>query len=457
MLSKKQAASFWINSMYFTLLQRVSLFLFGVVGYMILVRGFSTEINGTWALYITLFSIFEAIKQGLIRNSTIKFLSMPEYTNQAKAVQSSSLIINAAFSLLVIFCLFIFSPYLANLLKSPELIRLLTMSCLLILLLIPFNHCEILLQSKFRFETIFRSAFIRQFIFFGGIFFLYFFIPKSFTLQHVLLVQILSLSIALIFIYQNSHEERAGTFLFSRSLTIRMFHFGKYTFGTNLFAGLSRSFDHFITAGTLTAIEGKNYVAWYNMVARINNMVDVPSLAASDVLYPKNVEALEQEGMSKVKYYFEQVTGTILAFIVPLSLFIFIFPRLLIYIIAGPEYYPAILILQLTILFSMVRPLSYQFGSTLDAIGKPRVNFIANALLMLMNLLLTWIFLHYFGGMGPAYATMVYYTVSLVTMVLLLKKYIQLDFRNVIKYALNRYQQLFYYVFRRGRAPGPRQ
>jgi O-antigen/teichoic acid export membrane protein len=65
-------------------------------------------------------------------------------------------------------------------------------------------------------------------------------------------------------------------------------------------------------------------------------MVDVPSLAAADVLYPKNVEALENEGMEKVKYYFEQVTGTIIAFIVPLSLIIFFFPKLIIYIIAGP-------------------------------------------------------------------------------------------------------------------------
>ncbi len=30
-------------------------------------------------------------------------------------------------------------------------------------------------------------------------------------------------------------------------------------------------------------------------------MVDVPSLAAADVLYPKNVEAIENDGIEKVK------------------------------------------------------------------------------------------------------------------------------------------------------------
>ncbi len=48
-------ASFWKKAIFYTLLQRVSLFVFGVISYMILVRGFSTVTNGVWALYITVF------------------------------------------------------------------------------------------------------------------------------------------------------------------------------------------------------------------------------------------------------------------------------------------------------------------------------------------------------------------------------------------------------------------
>ncbi len=133
-------------------------------------------------------------------------------------------------------------------------------------------------------------------------------------------------------------------------------------------------------------------------------MVDVPSLAAADVLYPKNVEAIENDGIEKVKEYFEQVVATILAFIVPVSLAIFILPGVVIDIIAGDKYEPAVSILQITILFSIVRPLSYQFGSTLDAIGRPDINFMANAGLFIINLLLTLVFVKIFGGMGAAYA-----------------------------------------------------
>jgi lipopolysaccharide exporter len=56
-------------------------------------------------------------------------------------------------------------------------------------------------------------------------------------------------------------------------------------------------------------------------------MLDVPSLAAADVLFPKNVETLETDGLGRVKYYFERMMGTILALIVPISLVIFLLPQ----------------------------------------------------------------------------------------------------------------------------------
>jgi O-antigen/teichoic acid export membrane protein len=443
---RKRAASFWLNAMFYTMLQRVSLFVFGVAGYMILVRGFNKPHYGVWALYLTIFALFEAIKQGLIRNSSIKFMGLSENHFRKDAVQTSSLFVNTLFSLLIIAGIFAFGDWISRWLNTPDLQELLLLSTINIILLIFFNHCEILLQFQYRFDTLFMSAFLRQAFFLAGLLIMYFFLRDQFTLVNVLIIQIIALLIALVYIVNKCSAVLLRRFTYNSALTMQFFNFGKYTFGTNLFSGFSRSFDHFVTASALGPLQGKIFVAYYNTVARINNMIDVPSLAAADVLYPKNVEALEKEGPAKVKYYFEQVTGTILAFIVPLSLFVFIFPRLIIYIIAGSDYYPAIPILQLTILFSMVRPLSYQFGSTLDAVGKPEINFLANTFLMLLNFFLTYFFLKLYGGIGAAYATVIYYLVSLSLMIFVLKKYIDIDARNILRIALGRYTQIFDYV-----------
>ncbi len=58
-------------------------------------------------------------------------------------------------------------------------------------------------------------------------------------------------------------------------------------------------------------------VAYYNVVSRINNMMDVPSVAIADVLFPKNVEAMATTGTEKVRYYFERMVGTIISILAP--------------------------------------------------------------------------------------------------------------------------------------------
>src|SRR5688572_32298833 len=123
---------------------------------MVLVRGLKEEGNETgnyaiWALYLMIITIFETVKQGLLRNPTIKFLSMPEYAQNKTAVQSASLLINIIFSIICLLLVLILNNQIAEWLKAPQLASMLLYSSIFILLLIPFNHCEIILQANFRF------------------------------------------------------------------------------------------------------------------------------------------------------------------------------------------------------------------------------------------------------------------------------------------------------------------
>ena len=91
-------------------------------------------------------------------------------------------------------------------------------------------------------------------------------------------------------------------------------------------------------------------------------------------------------GPDKVRYYFERMVGTIVSILAPISILIFLIPHLFIMILAGSKYYAAVPILQTVILFSFLRPFSYQFGTTMDAIGKPSINFWVNLLTMSIEL-----------------------------------------------------------------------
>jgi lipopolysaccharide exporter len=122
-----------------------------------------------WALFLTILSLVETVKQGLLRNPMIKFLSEPEYAAEKNKVQSAALITNIGFSaIIILFIIFLGKPF-CSWLSSPELFPMILLGIPLIVLLIPFNHCEVLLQANFRFKSIFIGYVFRQGIFLSGV------------------------------------------------------------------------------------------------------------------------------------------------------------------------------------------------------------------------------------------------------------------------------------------------
>lgn len=437
----KSGTSFWIYSVFFTLLNRFSLILFGVAGYIILAKKVfpTAKEMGIWALFTGIIALIETIKQGLLRNPMIKFLSEPEYVNNRNQIQSASLLMNMVFSLLAILCILFGGRILVLWLNSPELYPLIQWGILLIVLLIPFNHFEVLLQAHFKFRQIFIGYFFRQGIFLICIILLLIFHKSALTLINLVKLQILALAGGAAVLLYCSKEYFYRTFDAEKRTILRMFHFGKYIFGTNVFSAFGRSADQFITAGLISS----EVVAYYNVVSRINNMMDVPSVAVADVLFPKNVEAVANSGEEKVKYYFERTVGNIISIIVPVSLLIFMMPHLFISVIAGSKYYAAVPILETVILFSFLRPFSYQFGATLDAIGKPKINFLVNLATMCLNYGCMYLGLRLYGWLGAAYGAVVSAILSFLLIYAVLKKMIGVKLGEIFRYAGLAYLDMF--------------
>lgn len=434
-------SSFWIHSVFFTLLNRFSLIAFGVVSYIILAKKVFPTVGemGIWALFLAIFTLVENIKQGLLRNPMIKFLSEPEYVNHRNKIQSASLFTNILFSTLVIGLLFFGGHMFAGLLNTPELYPLFQWGIGIVLVLIPFNHFEVLLQAHFKFKAIFYGYFFRQGIFMVSVITLLIIDKPVLTLVNLAKLQIFSQFCGTLVLLYFAREYFYRRFETEKRTMLRMFHFGKYIFGTNVFSAFGRSADQFISAGLISS----DVVAYYNVVSRINNMMDVPSIAIADVLFPKNVEAMATIGTDKVRYYFERMVGTIVCILLPASIVIFLIPHVFIMILAGSKYYAAVPILQIVILFSFLRPFSYQFGTTMDAIGKPRTNFWVNLLAMGLNYGCMYLGLRYTGWLGAAYGSVVSAILSFIIMYSVLHKTIGVRLGETFRYTWVTYQEIY--------------
>lgn len=436
---KLLSSSFWLNSLFYTFLQRFSLFLFGAIAYIIMAHKFPPAQFSAWALFVVIISIIESVKTGLLRNPAIKFLSLPQYENKTLSVQSSSLVINIIFSLTVSIVLALTAGFISTILKTPELKSLLLGGILIILLNIFFSHYEMILQSKFQFNKILLANITRQSMFLFGVIFLSF-LPDHFNLINIMLFQVAGHLLGTIVIAIASDKFLFTGFKMDWSIIKHMLHFGKYTFGNNIFSQLGRTLDHTMTAYLLDPVMARNYVAYYNVVNRVNNMMDVPSLATADVAFPKNVSAMQEQGLEKVTYQFERVAASILAIMIPLSVLILVFPSQVLFIIGGKEYFPAATILQLAMVFGWIRPLSYQFSSVMDAIGKPQVNFYMNFLFLIISVLLHYTFIKLAGGIGAALALAVLYFLMVIFMTKTLYRYLGTSNRNIFQYVLKTYK-----------------
>lgn len=437
--------SFWINSLFITFLQRFSLIFFALVGFFILTHfSLNKQQIGTYALFQTIVTMMEYVKMGLLRNALIKFIYDTRYKRKLQAVQSASLLINIIFSVLVIIFFLTCSGWLAELLKTPELETLLYWSIVLVIFQVPFNHCEIVQQSRLQYRPIFFAYFMRQGLLFLFIVSSLFREGKILTIQHLVLAQIISMILAALFFLAVSRKYLTRRVTIDQEIVSKLLQFGKYVFGTALLSHIYKFADHFVTAYAIgNPVTGKIFVSYYSVVSRIAGVLDVPFLAVADVLFPKNAQAMATEGPGKVTYYFERMVGTLTALIIPVSLFIFFVPGLVIRIIAGPAYMEAVPILQVTMLFSFLRPFFTQFGYTMDSIGKPQVNFRVNLFFLILSLSSTFVSIKLFGNlMGAVYASAFTMVTGCLVFYFILRKSLNIKIFSILRYTFYTYRDI---------------
>ncbi|MEO6915915.1 MAG: oligosaccharide flippase family protein, partial [Chitinophagaceae bacterium] len=359
-------STFWAKSLFFTLMQRFSLFFFGLGSFFILTHNFLTkEEVGIYALFQTTLGLLEYLKMGLLRNALIKLKFDEGYINRSDEVYSASLIINFAYSAVVIVFLLFFSGWISSLLKTPELKDLLHLSIGIVIFQIPFSHCEILQQSVMTYQKTFYAYCIRQGLVFAFIASALF--NRSIVINNnsLVIAQIVAIGTASVYYLFVSGRMLSRKLEVNMHLIWKLLQFGRYVFGTALLSYLYKFADHFVTAYVIgDPFRGKIYVSYYNVVSRVSNVLDVPFMAVADVLFPKNAHALATEGTTKVKYYFERMVGILTALIIPVSICICFLPGFVIRLIAGPAYLPAVPILQITMAFAFLRPFYGQFGFT---------------------------------------------------------------------------------------------
>ena len=396
---------------------------------------------GAWSLFLSIATILETGKGGLIKNALIKFINSSENKDHAK-IETASIIINVLVTLISAVAIVAFATTLGTYWNIKELDSMLYWYVGTLVLLIPFSHFEYMQQAHHRFSGILSSYLVRQGVLFVliGVTIL---LPKNeHYLRNLVIFQTLGVAAGALVGYRYARQFMAKQWAYSKEWLGTLWGYGKFVFATSLSSLIFRSTDQIMVASYISTAA----VALYNVSIRVTNLMDIPSTVASEVMFPKSVKISSENDDGRTKYMYEKSVGIILAFMLPVSLFIMVFPGEVIRLIAGEKYLDATELLQITIIYSLFLPFLKQFGTTMDATGRPNVNFLLIFFLAILNIVSNYVFILYFGLLGAAYGTLFTYVVSFVANQMILRRIFNVSTWNVIRQLPTTYRDTVNYV-----------
>lgn len=409
--------SYWIKSGVLTLLDRISLLVFGFLGFILLVRIYDKDVFGYWVLFLSTVTFFEVGRNGLIQNGLVKFLTTAKTDEERGKISTASMVLNVALSVINVVLLVILAPMAASIFDGEIIKDLIYIYAITTLVMIPMQHFIFVQIAHLDFKGPMLANFVR-----GGVFFLFvafiFISSRDEPLTSLAYVQIIgALGGSIVsFIFARQYYK------FSKEIdwawVSKLFYYGSFTFLTNLSTMLYKSIDKWM----LGAYHSSAGTALYEVCIKVNNLLEAPTQAIAQIVFPKSARKGESEGPEAIKKLYEGAVGAILAIVIPAVLFVFLFPKLVVLFLGGSEFIEAVPILTITVFYALFLPFANQFGTILDSIGKPQINLAFTLLGALINIVANYFFIINFGVIGAAYGTITTYVITFILNQIVLNK-----------------------------------
>jgi lipopolysaccharide exporter len=381
-----------------------------------MVRVMPVEDIGIWSLFLSVTTVLELLRNGFIRNPMITHLVTATTEDDKGKIITASWVLHSLLTALSSIFLLAGAKYLAAFWKVPELTLLFYIYILRSIVLIPCLQFEYLQQSQFNFRAIFwanvaRTAPVGLYLTAKFIQLKWFGTGVAPTLYDVSIVQLIA-AIASLFVGYFYLKGTTVIFPVVDWKSVRILSgFGKYTLGTTISSMLIKSTDTWMIGRMISTIG----VAMYNPALRISNLIEVPTLAVASLAYPRVNKKMKDAGNEGVQDLYIKSVSIILAMMLPCIIPLYLFSDLIIELIFGRNYMDAAPILRVTIFFTLLIPFNRQFGTVMDALKRPKINFYLLLMMAFLNVIFNFYFLQSFGGpIGAAYGTLLSYIIIFI-------------------------------------------
>lgn len=428
--------NYWLKSGFYSLLNQLTQMVFNLGAFVLLLRILDKETCSVWVIFMTITAFLEIGRTGLLQNGLMTFLNQTDASEHAK-INTASFFLSLSLSFIFVVLLLTTNVFVADYFGQQALIKLLTIyagTTFLSSALYQFNFIQ---QANMDFKGLFWSSCVKN----GSLFFYILYLQLTHTtcdLTNLATVQLLATIPAALVAFGFAKKY----FKLSHSLDFqwvrKLLDYGKYTFGTNLSTMAYKSVDKMMLGKLLL-----NTLSTYDLSIKINNLAEVPTMTLAAILFPQSAKRANTEGANSAKYLYEKSVGVLLAIILPVVVVILLGADIIVQIIGSEKYASAAPILRLTIFYGVFMAFAMQFGTILDSVGKPKLNFIITTLAAIMNLTFNYFFIKQFGLYGAAYGSLIAMTLMFVIMQVILNRLFQVNILNCFTYAVRFYGEFY--------------
>lgn len=186
-------------------------------------------------------------------------------------------------------------------------------------------------------------------------------------------------------------------------------------------------------------------VSTYDLAIKVNTLTEVPTMTLASILFPQSARRSSdtEGGESSAKFLYEKSVGVLLAILLPAVIFILLFADIIIQVIGSEKYMESVPLLRITIFYGIFTAFAMQFGTILDSIGKPKLNFYITCLGALVSLGLNAFFIKYFGLYGAAYGSLLAMTIMFIVMQTVLKRLLNVNTASTLIYMVGFYKEIW--------------
>jgi O-antigen/teichoic acid export membrane protein len=428
--------NYWYSAGFYALLNQLTQLVFNLGTVMILFRVLDKETFGVWVIFLTVTAFIEIGRSGLLQNSLMTFLNTTPQLEHAK-INTASLFLNIVLSSVFVLLLLFGGAAIGNFYGKTGLTQLLNIYAATTIVLAGLYQFNFIQQAFMDFKGLFWSGFVKN-----GLFFLYVLYLKitnsPIELPQLAWCQFIAAIPSLVMAYILVKKHLYLSKNLDWDWVKKLFHYGKYTFGTNLATVAHKNVDKGLLGKMLL-----DKLSTYDLATKVNQLTEVPTTTLAGILFPQTAKRSATEGVSSSKYLYEKGVGVLLALILPLIIFVLLFADIIVQIIGSEKYAGSANVLRITVFYGIFMAFAVQFGTILDSMGKPKLNFFITAVGAVVNLICNYIFITVFGLIGAAYGTLVALSIMFLVMQTLLFLMLEVRFFNVFKYMILFYDEIW--------------